>query len=124
MFGVTIEVFGDTTQPFAIGRGLAGSGSLASYGEAGRLVGAISIRPSAERETPLKGLISERSPADAATRFGRRTVVKRSRLHRGARAVASGGEPVEQVRLGDSVLRDEDVRRVGAPTRVAGRAAT
>jgi hypothetical protein len=102
------------------------SGFIASYGEGGRLVGAIRIRQSAETERLLKSLISERAPADALARdFAREAVVKRSRLHRGARAIASGGEPVEEICLGDgNALRDEDVSRVDAPTRAAGRAAT
>jgi hypothetical protein len=51
------------------------SGFLASYGEGGRLVGAIRIRQSAETERLLRSLISERAPADALARIllGRRS---------------------------------------------------
>lgn len=69
VFGVTIKVFGDTTQGVQLAaEGSLESGFLATYGDRGRLVGAISVGQSEEIEALVKGLIAERAPTDALAR--------------------------------------------------------
>jgi NADPH-dependent 2,4-dienoyl-CoA reductase/sulfur reductase-like enzyme len=69
VFGTTIKVFGDTSQADQpVAEGSLESGFLASYGDGGRLVGAISIGQSEETEALVKDLIAERAPADALAR--------------------------------------------------------
>jgi NADPH-dependent 2,4-dienoyl-CoA reductase/sulfur reductase-like enzyme len=69
MFGTTIKVFGDTSHAAQVSvGGSLESGFLATYGDEGRLVGAISVGQSEELETHLKDLIAERSPTDALAR--------------------------------------------------------
>lgn len=69
VFGTTIRVFGDTAN--AAQRSVEGtveSGFLASFVDAGRLVGAISIGQGNELDALLRDLIAERSPCDALDR--------------------------------------------------------
>ncbi|MDQ3867617.1 MAG: NAD(P)/FAD-dependent oxidoreductase [Actinomycetota bacterium] len=69
VFGITINVFGDTSRADeSSAEGSLGSAFLASFGEAGRLVGAISVGQTEEFETLIKDLIAERAPTDALTR--------------------------------------------------------
>jgi 3-phenylpropionate/trans-cinnamate dioxygenase ferredoxin reductase component len=69
VFGTTIKVFGDTSHAAQVSiDGSLESRFLATYGDDGRLVGAISVGQSEELETLLKDLIAERSPTDALTR--------------------------------------------------------
>ena len=66
VFGTTIKVFGDTgTADQSAAHGSLASGFLASYGQGGRLVGAISVNQGQETEARLKDLIAGRAPADA-----------------------------------------------------------
>jgi NTE family protein len=70
VFGTTIKVFGDVSRfdEYAADGSLASGQFLASYGVGGRLVGAIAVGQTAELETLLKDLISERAPTDALQR--------------------------------------------------------
>jgi 3-phenylpropionate/trans-cinnamate dioxygenase ferredoxin reductase component len=69
VFGVTIKVFGDVTRFDALTtEGSLADGFLASYGDGGRLVGALTIGQSEELETLVKELLAERAPADALDR--------------------------------------------------------
>jgi NADPH-dependent 2,4-dienoyl-CoA reductase/sulfur reductase-like enzyme len=69
VFGTTIKVFGDVTRFDALTtNGELGSGFLASYGDQGRLVGALSVGESTEFESLVRELIADRAPMDALTR--------------------------------------------------------
>ena len=69
VFGKTIKVFGDTTHGVQLpAEGSLESRFLASYGERGRLVGAIAVGQSEDIETLMRELISERAPTDALAR--------------------------------------------------------
>jgi NADPH-dependent 2,4-dienoyl-CoA reductase/sulfur reductase-like enzyme len=70
VFGTTIKVFGDVSRfDWRGAEGSLASGQfLASYGDGGRLVGAIAVGQSAELEALLKDLIAERAPTDALER--------------------------------------------------------
>jgi 3-phenylpropionate/trans-cinnamate dioxygenase ferredoxin reductase subunit len=69
VFGATIKVFGDTSRSDeSSAEGSLESGFLASFGDAGRLVGAITVGQSEEFEGLVKDLIAERAPTDALTR--------------------------------------------------------
>jgi hypothetical protein len=66
---VTIKVFGDTTHARQHSvEGSFESGFLAGFEEGHRLVGAISVGQSEEREALVKDLIARRAPADALRR--------------------------------------------------------
>ena len=66
VFGTTIKVFGDTTRAVQLSAdGSLDSGFLATYGGGDRLVGAIAVGQSEEREGLVKELIAERAPSDA-----------------------------------------------------------
>jgi NADPH-dependent 2,4-dienoyl-CoA reductase/sulfur reductase-like enzyme len=69
IFGTTIKVFGDVSRFDTLTtEGSLADGFLASYGNEGRLVGALTVGQSAELETHVKELIRERAPADALER--------------------------------------------------------
>ena len=69
VFGTTIRVFGDTSHAEQLSsEGSLEAGFLASYGDRGPLVGAISIGQSEELEALVKDLIAKRAPADALAR--------------------------------------------------------
>jgi len=69
VFRATIKVFGDTSRSDeSCAEGSLESGFLASFGDAGRLVGAITVGQSEEFEGLIKDLIAERAPMDALTR--------------------------------------------------------
>jgi NADPH-dependent 2,4-dienoyl-CoA reductase/sulfur reductase-like enzyme len=69
VFDTTIKVFGDVTRFDALTtNGELGSGFLASYGDQGRLVGALSVGESTEFESLVRELIADRAPMDALTR--------------------------------------------------------
>jgi NADPH-dependent 2,4-dienoyl-CoA reductase/sulfur reductase-like enzyme len=69
VFSATIKVFGDTSRSDeSSAEGSLESGFLASFGDAGRLVGAITVGQSEEFESLVKDLIAERAPTDALTR--------------------------------------------------------
>ncbi len=70
VFGTTVKVLGDVSRFDALtSEGSLASGTLlASYGESGRLVGALTVGASDELETLLKDLIAERAPMDALER--------------------------------------------------------
>ena len=69
VFGITIKVFGDTSRADeSLAEGSLESGFIASFGDAGRLVGAITVGQGEEFETLVKDLIDDRAPADALTR--------------------------------------------------------
>jgi NADPH-dependent 2,4-dienoyl-CoA reductase/sulfur reductase-like enzyme len=69
VFGATIKVFGDTSRSDeSSAEGSLESGFLASFGDAGNLVGAITVGQSEEFEGLVKDLIAERAPTDALTR--------------------------------------------------------
>jgi NADPH-dependent 2,4-dienoyl-CoA reductase/sulfur reductase-like enzyme len=69
VFGATIKVFGDTSRSDeSSAEGSLESGFLASFGDAGSLVGAITVGQSEEFEGLVKDLIAERAPTDALTR--------------------------------------------------------
>lgn len=66
VFGTTIKVLGDVSRFDTLTtQGSLADGFLASYGNEGRLVGALTVGQSEELETLVKGLIGERAPADA-----------------------------------------------------------
>jgi 3-phenylpropionate/trans-cinnamate dioxygenase ferredoxin reductase component len=66
VFGTTIKVFGDVSHFDTLRtEGSLADGFLASYGDEGRLVGALSVGQSEELETLVKELIRERAPANA-----------------------------------------------------------
>jgi NADPH-dependent 2,4-dienoyl-CoA reductase/sulfur reductase-like enzyme len=69
VFGTTIKVFGDTSRFDTLDEeGLLDDRFLASYGDAGRLVGAITVGQSEELETLIRELIAERAPTNALGR--------------------------------------------------------
>lgn len=69
VFGTTIRVFGDTSHAEQLSsEGSLEAGFLASYGDRGPLVGAISVGQSEALEALVKDLIAERAPADALIR--------------------------------------------------------
>jgi NADPH-dependent 2,4-dienoyl-CoA reductase/sulfur reductase-like enzyme len=69
VFGTTIKVFGDTSQAVQVAaEGSLDSDFVASYGDGGRLVGAISVNQSEEAEALLKDLIADQAPIDALAR--------------------------------------------------------
>lgn len=69
VFGTTIRVFGDTSHAEQLSsEGSLEAGFLASYGDRGPLVGAISVGQSEELEALVKDLIAKRAPADALAR--------------------------------------------------------
>src|SRR2546430_2267199 len=70
VFGTTVKVLGDVSRFDALTtEGSLTSGALlASYGESGRLVGALTVGATDELETLLKGLIAEHAPMDALER--------------------------------------------------------
>jgi 3-phenylpropionate/trans-cinnamate dioxygenase ferredoxin reductase component len=70
VFGTTVKVFGDVSRFDALTtEGSLASGTLlTSYGESGRLVGALTVGASDEFETLLKDLIAEHAPMDALER--------------------------------------------------------
>jgi 3-phenylpropionate/trans-cinnamate dioxygenase ferredoxin reductase component len=69
VFGRTIKVFGDVSRFDTLtAEGSMDEGFLASYGEEGRLVAALTIGQSEELETLVKELIAERAPANALER--------------------------------------------------------
>jgi 3-phenylpropionate/trans-cinnamate dioxygenase ferredoxin reductase subunit len=66
VFGVTVKVFGDVSSFDELtADGTLESGLLASYGDRGRLVGALVVGQSEELEALAKDLISERAPTRA-----------------------------------------------------------
>lgn len=70
VFGTTVKVFGDVSRFDALTRegSLASGALLTSYGESGRLVGALTVGAADEFETLLKDLIAEHAPMDALER--------------------------------------------------------
>ena len=69
VFETTIKVIGDTSRFDELREeGSLEAGFLASYGEGGRLVGAITVGQSEELEALVKDLINERAPRDALDR--------------------------------------------------------
>jgi NADPH-dependent 2,4-dienoyl-CoA reductase/sulfur reductase-like enzyme len=70
VFGTTVKVFGDVGRFDALTtEGSLASGSLlATYGDGGRLVGALTVGASDELEALLKQLIAEQAPMDALER--------------------------------------------------------
>ena len=69
VFDTTLKVFGDTSRFDEIyEEGSLASGLLATYGDRGRLVGAITVGQSEELEPVVKDLIAERAPTDALRR--------------------------------------------------------
>jgi NADPH-dependent 2,4-dienoyl-CoA reductase/sulfur reductase-like enzyme len=69
VFGATIKVFGDTSRADeSSAEGSLESGFLAPFGDAGRLVGAITVGQSEELETLINDLIADRASTDALTR--------------------------------------------------------
>jgi NADPH-dependent 2,4-dienoyl-CoA reductase/sulfur reductase-like enzyme len=70
IFGVTLKVFGDLSRfDEQTTEGSLTSGTLLiTYGDGGRLVGALTVGASDELEVVLKGLIAEHAPMDALER--------------------------------------------------------
>jgi NTE family protein len=70
MFGTTVKVFGDLSRfdELTIEGSLTSGTLLTSYGDGGRLVGALTVGASNELEALLKDLIAERAPMDALDR--------------------------------------------------------
>ena len=70
IFGVTIKVFGDVSRfDEQTTEGSLTSGTLLiTYGDGGRLVGALTVGASDELEVVLKGLIAEHAPTGALQR--------------------------------------------------------
>jgi 3-phenylpropionate/trans-cinnamate dioxygenase ferredoxin reductase subunit len=70
VFGTTVKVFGDVTRFDALTtEGSLASGTLlASYGESGRIVGALTVGAGDAFETLLKDRIAEHAPVDALER--------------------------------------------------------
>ena len=70
VFGTTVKVFCDVSLFDELMReGSLTSGTLlTSYGESGRLVGALTVGATDELETLLKGPIAEHAPMDALER--------------------------------------------------------
>src|SRR3954452_17201610 len=67
VFGITVKVFGDVSRfdHLATEGSLAAGRLVAAYGDAGRLVGALTVGADDELEARLKKLIAARAPADA-----------------------------------------------------------
>jgi NADPH-dependent 2,4-dienoyl-CoA reductase/sulfur reductase-like enzyme len=66
VFGATVKVFGDVSRFDELTtEGTLESGLLASYGDRGRLVGALTVGQSEEVESLAKELIGDRAPARA-----------------------------------------------------------
>jgi NADPH-dependent 2,4-dienoyl-CoA reductase/sulfur reductase-like enzyme len=66
VFGLTVKVFGDVTRfDEQQTEGTLQTGLLISYGDAGRLVGALTVGQSEEVEALAKDLIAEHAPAGA-----------------------------------------------------------
>jgi NADPH-dependent 2,4-dienoyl-CoA reductase/sulfur reductase-like enzyme len=66
VFGTTIKVFGDVSRFDSLTEeGSLGQGFVASYGCAGRLVGALTVGQSEELESLVMDLIREQAPVDA-----------------------------------------------------------
>jgi 3-phenylpropionate/trans-cinnamate dioxygenase ferredoxin reductase component len=66
IFGVTVKVFGDVSRFDELHtEGALENGLLATYGDDGRLVGALAIGQEEEVESLLKELIAERAPTRA-----------------------------------------------------------
>jgi NADPH-dependent 2,4-dienoyl-CoA reductase/sulfur reductase-like enzyme len=70
VFGTTLKVFGDVSRFDELtSEGSLTSGALlTSYGDSGRLVGALTVGAGDELETRLKDLISENAPMEALQR--------------------------------------------------------
>ena len=70
VFGTTVKVFGDVSRfDELLTEGSLMSGALlTSYGDSGRLVGALTVGAGDELETLLKDLISEHAPMDVLQR--------------------------------------------------------
>jgi 3-phenylpropionate/trans-cinnamate dioxygenase ferredoxin reductase subunit len=70
IFGTTVKVFGDVSRfdELTTEGSLSSGALLTTYGENGRLVGALTVGASEELETLLKGLIDEHAPTDALER--------------------------------------------------------
>ena len=70
VFGTTVKVFGDVSRfdELTTEGSLASGTLLSSYGESGRLVGALTVGASDEFEALLKDLIAEHAPIDAVER--------------------------------------------------------
>jgi NADPH-dependent 2,4-dienoyl-CoA reductase/sulfur reductase-like enzyme len=70
VFGTTVKVLGDVSRFDTLTRegSLASGTLLTSYGESGRLAGALTVGASDELETLLKELIAEQAPMDALER--------------------------------------------------------
>jgi NADPH-dependent 2,4-dienoyl-CoA reductase/sulfur reductase-like enzyme len=69
VFGTTIKAFGDVSRFDTLtAEGTLADGFLAAYGDAGRLVGAVTVGQSNELEGLVRDLIAERAPADALQR--------------------------------------------------------
>ena len=69
VFGTTIKAFGDVSRFDTLTtEGTLAEAFLAAYGEAGRLVGAVTAGQSEELEGLVKDLIAERAPVDALQR--------------------------------------------------------
>ncbi len=70
IFDTAIKVLGDVSRfdQLLTDGSLSSGAFLASYGQKGRLVGALTIGQSAELETLIKDLIAERTPLDALAR--------------------------------------------------------
>jgi 3-phenylpropionate/trans-cinnamate dioxygenase ferredoxin reductase component len=65
VFGTTIKAFGDVSRFDTLAsEGSLADGFLATYGDRGRLVGAVTVGKSEELEGLLTELIAERAPAD------------------------------------------------------------
>jgi NTE family protein len=70
VFGTTVKVSGDVSRydELTVEGSLASGTLLTSYGEGGRLVGALTVGQSDELETLLRDLIAEHAPMDALER--------------------------------------------------------
>jgi NADPH-dependent 2,4-dienoyl-CoA reductase/sulfur reductase-like enzyme len=70
VFGTTVKVFGDVSRfdTLTTEGSLASGMLLTSYGESGRLAGALTVGAGDEFETLLKDLIAEHAPIDALER--------------------------------------------------------
>jgi NADPH-dependent 2,4-dienoyl-CoA reductase/sulfur reductase-like enzyme len=70
VFGTTVKVFGDVSRfdELTTEGSLRSGALLTSYGDSGRLVGALTVGAGDELETLLKDLISEHAPMDVLQR--------------------------------------------------------
>jgi len=73
VFGLGLKVFGDVSHfdELATGGSLADRDLIATYGDGGRLVGALAVDPSDEVVARLTRLIEARAPIEAAHNSGR-----------------------------------------------------